>query len=82
MLMLYLTTLDKDAQIREFICQLNELETAIAALSAIAAQGDKMIEAYILEEGERTRLSIQAFDHQDLILPIQQLQSEWQAILA
>lgn len=82
MILLFLKALDEDDQFREFICQVYELETALGTLSAIVAQGNKILEAYIIEEGQRTHLSTQAFDHQDLVYPIQQLQSEWQTILA
>lgn len=82
MIVLFLKAIDENNQIREFVCQIYELETALGALSAIAAQGNKILEAYIIEEGKRTHLSTQAFDHQDLIRPIRQLQRELKLILA
>ena len=82
MIMLFVKALDAENQIRDFFCQIYELETGLGALSAIAVRGNKLIDAYIIEEGNKTRLPIQAFDSQDLIVPIQQLRSEWETILA
>ena len=81
-MLLFLKALDSENQSREFHCQVFELETALLTLSAIATQGNTILEACIFEEGQRTCLPTKAFDHQDLIRPIKQLQSEWTTILA
>ena len=81
MIKLYFRSIDRDNQLRNFDCQLNQLETALDTLNLIAAAGNTLLEIYVIEDGKRTNLPPQAFDGHDLLKPIRSLQRQWETIL-
>ena len=81
MIILFVKTTNRIYPNRHFVCQVNQLETAFEALTAIAATGDTIVEACLQEEGKRTRLPVEAFDGNPILGPIQELQYEWQSLL-
>lgn len=81
MIALYVHSIDSQQQERRFDCRLNELETVLDTLSLIAAAGSTFLKIYLVEDNQRTNLSPQAFDGQNLTKPIRALQQQWETIL-
>lgn len=81
MIQLYIRSIDRDNQLRQFDCQFNQLETALDTLNLIAVAGSTLLDVYMLEDGKRTSLAPQAFDGSDLLKPIRSLQRQWEEIL-
>jgi len=81
-MVLFLTAINRKAEFRDFFCLLGSLEHAFDALSAIAATGDRIIEARLLDEGKWTTLPIDIFDGQSFSTAIRVLETEWQQVLA
>ncbi|WP_157816186.1 hypothetical protein [Spirosoma pollinicola] len=82
MIFLLLTTVDTQHQLREFRCQIDQLEVGFDLLSGIVAQGEKLLSARIIDEGQSLKLPLEAFDGTPFLKAIQELESEWQAILS
>lgn len=80
-MVLLLTAIDQKGQVREFTCHIPSLEVAFDILSRITATGDSLTQASILDQGHLTHLPIDAFDGSIFLAPIQDLESQWQAIL-
>ena len=81
-MVLFLAALDKEAQLREFSCQLDKLEVAFDFLSTIVARGDTLLSAYILDNNERTDLPIDVFDGAPFLEAMQDMEKDWQALLS
>ncbi|MFD2935223.1 hypothetical protein [Spirosoma flavum] len=81
-MILSLTTITSEAEYRNFSCQFSDLETAFDLLNAIVSEGDQLIEAELLDRDERTLLPIEAFDGESCIMPIKQLEKQWEQILS
>lgn len=81
-MVLFLASLDKEAQLREFSCQLDKLEVAFDFLSTIVAKGDTLLNAYILDNNERTDLPIDVFDGAPFLEAMQEIEKEWQSALS
>ncbi len=81
-MVLFLAALDKEAQLREFSCQLDKLEVAFDFLSTIVARGDTLLSAYILDNEGRTDLPIDVFDGDPFLEAMQEMEKDWQSILS
>lgn len=81
MLTLHIQAINKQQQLQDYQCVLNQLETALNTLNLIAAAGNVLLNVYILEEGHRTNLPTQAFDGHDMNAPIRALQTAWETLL-
>ncbi|HEX9959225.1 MAG TPA: hypothetical protein VGA96_18285 [Fibrella sp.] len=81
-MILFLTTLDRQANQREFNCRLTSMEANFDFLSSIVAQGNTLLTAYLVDENSRMDLPVAAFDGLPLSVGIDALQQEWQAILS
>ena len=83
-MMLLLTTIDKEVQVRDFSCILDTLETAFDFLGLIAANGEQILKAEVIDNDERIQLPAEAFTRGGSCFstPIQQLEHEWRQILA
>ncbi len=81
MVILLLTAIDQQAEVRHFSCQLSDMNTGFDLLTTIALMGHTLIEARLLEEGKWTQLPPRAFD-QDPVSPIiNELEKEWHQLL-
>ena len=80
-MVLLLVVTESIVQRREFLCQLNTLETGFEFLSELVAQGYILLEAYLIEQGKFTSLPIEAFDGSPFQEPIEQLENQWTALL-
>ncbi|UFH54183.1 hypothetical protein [Spirosoma sp. KNUC1025] len=80
-MILSFSAIDRHAQFRDFCCNLTGLETILDFLSTITSHGDTILNAYILDEGNRMELPPEAFDGQLFSQPLQQLEEQWQAAL-
>lgn len=81
-MILSFTALNKQGQFRSFSCHISKLEVALDALSTIHSQGDALITAELVDEGNRMELPVDAFDGELLSNPIRQLEEQWQAVLS
>ncbi|GAB3797340.1 hypothetical protein GCM10028819_16340 [Spirosoma humi] len=81
-MVLFLTARDQNAQIRKFSCQLNKLEVAFEFLSDIVAKGSTLLQAYVMDEGDRTELPLAIFNGEPFIETMQELEKEWQTLLS
>ncbi len=81
-MVLFLTAFDKQADVREFCCQLNSMEATFDFLSSLVARGDTLLMAYMVEDNKRIDLPLDAFDGSPFLEAMQYLQQEWQSILA
>lgn len=81
-MILSFTAFDKHGEFRKFFCQLTELEVALDVLSTVAAHGDTIIKAHIIDEGIKTELPPQAFDGEPFSKSIGQLEMQWQTALS
>lgn len=80
--MLFVTAIDRQAQWRNFSCQLDELELALDVAHSIACQGDTLINVCLLDGTSRLELPAAAFDEHPFTEVIQQLRAEWEFVLA
>ena len=76
-----LTALNAQAQVQDFVYQLDTLEAGLDVVSTIAGKAHRLLKVALIGEGSTTLLPIEAFDGQPLSKSIQHLQKEWQAIL-
>lgn len=81
-MILSFTAIDKNAQLRDFFCQQDELESALDILSSIASQGDTLLTASIIDEESRLELPVEVFDGQQFSNSFKQLEKQWQAVLS
>ncbi|WP_420151076.1 hypothetical protein [Spirosoma sp.] len=81
-MILSFTAIDASAQLRNFFYQQEELENALDILSAIASQGDTLLNACIIDEKSRLELPVEAFDGQQFSDSIKQLEKQWQTVLS
>lgn len=81
---LVLTTVDKQAQFRDFVCQLSTLELLLDAINAIALTSDLIIKAQLFDEGKEKgiELPIDGFDGQPISQQLQTLKKQWQQVLS
>lgn len=80
--MLFLTTIDPSNIKREFNCGFTSMEANFDFLSSIVAEGNTLVDAYILEGSSRMELPVAAFDGVPLSEVIRALQQEWEAVLS
>ena len=81
-MMLFVTTFDQQATVREFSCSLGSIEANFDFLSSVVAQGHVLLTAHMLEDMNCTLLPLAAFDGLPLSIGIRALQDEWRAILS
>jgi hypothetical protein len=81
-MLLFLTTIDRESQFRDFRCWLTSLENVFDFLSYISSTGETIIQAEIVDNDQRIQLPPQAFDGAPFSASILQLESEWQQILS
>lgn len=80
-MILFFTTLAKEAIIKTFSCHQDNLESAFDLLSQIVAQGDLIISAQIIDENSITELPPEAFDGESFTEAISKLEKQWQQLL-
>lgn len=80
-MLLYFTSIDKQANFRECSWWFNTLEAAFDALNAVSAKGNHIIRAELIDEEKRTALPVDAFDGDSVSMSIKSLENEWQQIL-
>jgi hypothetical protein len=81
-MILLITTVDYKHQLREFRCQIEQLEVGFDLLSDIVTQGEQLLSACIVDEDHSLTLPLDAFDGMPFLAAIQELEKEWQAILS
>jgi hypothetical protein len=81
MVRLLLTAVDRQGELREFTCQLPDIDSGFDVLSELAATGNILVEARLFEEDSWTPLPPEAFDGQPISPRIRELQKDWQLIL-
>ena len=81
MVVLLLTAIDQQEEVRNFTCHLPDLDTGFDLLTAVARMGHTLIQARILEENKWTQLPPDAFDQEPISPVIKELEKEWQQVL-
>lgn len=76
-----LNALNTRGEFQDFFCQLESLETALDAVSSIAARGNRLLKVVLIEQGSTTLLPLDAFDGQSLSTAIRALEKQWQLAL-
>lgn len=79
---LRLVAVDQLGQERDFSCQLTQLEVGFDILNDIVAQGHTLIQASILDENRSTPLPLEVFEGVSFLKALQELEQEWQSLLA
>lgn len=80
-MILFMRAIDRQAQHRDFTCQFDQLEMVFEFLSSIVAEGDTLLDAYVVDKNEKKQLPIQAFDGAPFLMAMTGLEQEWKAIL-
>ena len=80
-MVLFLKAIDTKDQYREFNCQFDQLEMAFEFLSRLVAEGETLIDAYIVDKEKRQSLSLEAFDGMSFLPVMNELEKEWQSAL-
>ena len=80
-MLLYLTTIDKERQFREFFVLVSSLEKALDFLSLLVSLDSILIKAELVENGKRMELPVEAFDGHLVSPVIQTLEAEWHQVL-
>jgi|GEM_PF-5861792 len=80
-MMLILSALGENNQIKQFTCSLESVEDGFDFLSRIVAGGDTLLAAHLLENRKQVELPVTAFDGMPMSVAIRQLEHEWQAVL-
>ncbi|AUD02009.1 hypothetical protein [Spirosoma pollinicola] len=81
-MLLSFTSIDQHANFRECSWWLTTPEAAFDALSAVAAKGNQILSALLIDEDQRTILPVDAFDGDIFSAPLKELEQEWQQILS
>lgn len=79
--LLHLTAVDQQSNIREFSCDIDQLELGFDVLNQIVAHGDRLIWARLIDKLDIIALPIEAFDGDSVLEPIRALEREWKSIL-
>ncbi len=79
---LVLTAIDENNQLREFTCHLQKLEVGFDLLNDIVAKGQTLVKARLIDNEISTLLPLDAFDGTSFLTAIQELEKEWQSLLA
>ena len=80
-MLLVLTAIDEDYQLREFSCYLQKLEVGFDLLNDIVAKGHTLVKAHLVDDDHSTVLPLDAFDGTSFLVAIQELEQEWQSLL-
>ena len=67
---------------RHFSCSIKTLEDALTLLQSIAAQGDQLSSAYLIDQHSRLKLPVRAIDGESFAMPFEDLKREWEDVLA
>ncbi len=81
-MLLTFRSIDQNANFRECSWWLTTPEAAFDALSTIVAKGNQILSAELIDEGQLTVLSVDAFDGDIFSAPIKELENEWKQILS
>ena len=80
-MLLVLTAIDEDYQLREFSCYLQKLEVGFDLLNDVVAKGHTLVKAHLIDDDQSTPLPLEAFDGTSFLVAIQELEQEWQSLL-
>lgn len=80
-MLIALRALNTRGEFQDFSCQPESLELALDVVSSLAAQGNRLLEVVLIEQGSTTPLPLDAFDGQSFSALIQALEQEWQLAL-
>lgn len=80
-MLLSLSAIDEQGNIRNFHTQFDNLETAFDFLTYVVTQGHVLVEVYILDGNSWISLPLEAFDGQPISPVLQQLEQQWKHIL-
>lgn len=80
-MIILLTAIDSQSQVREFFYQPNSIELGFDIVSQIAAQDTTLINVELIDKGHHMPLPIEVFDGAPLAIPIQKLEQEWAFLL-
>lgn len=81
MVTLLLTAVDSEGELRDFACQLSDIDSGFDVLTSIASRGHTLVKVRLLEEGNWTHLPHRAFDDTPVLPIIRELEKDWQQIL-
>lgn len=81
-MMFRLEAIDIHQEIRQFLYQVNRLETGFEFLNHIVDRGNILISVDLIEDDHRMSLPIEAFDGFSFLPVLRQLELEWVSILA
>ncbi len=80
-MLLILTAIDENYQLREFSCYLQKLEVGFDLLNDVVAKGHTLVKAHLVDKNQITVLPLDAFDGTSFLTDIQELELEWQSLL-
>ncbi|GAB3050050.1 hypothetical protein [Spirosoma pulveris] len=75
-------TIERDGVKKNYSWWVGSVEAAFDVLNSLVAKGRVVIQADLLEEQNRLRLDMDAFEGESFRHPMQQLQRQWQALLS
>jgi hypothetical protein len=77
-----LTAIDEQGQIRDFSCQLSDLETGFDLLSYVAILGHTLLKVRLVDGDNLINLPTEAFDQNPISPVIRELEKEWRHVLS
>lgn len=80
-MVLLLTAIDSLGELREFSCQLPQIETGFDLLTFMDEKGHTLVRARILDEGGSMPLPLKANDVNHALPIVQELEKDWRQIL-
>lgn len=80
-MILSLKSMQPGGDCQYFFCNIDDLESGFEVLSMLAAQGDLVLEAHIMDETTRLDLPAHIFDGKPFRSPIRRLEKQWTRIL-
>lgn len=81
-MILLLTAIDEQGETREFSCQLPHLAGGFDLLTYMDANGQTLVRARIVDEGNLTHIPLDALDGVPIAPIVMKLQKDWRQILA
>lgn len=72
---------DESGTIRNFSCELAQLEAGFDFLSQVVAAEDTLLEVSIIDQGSVIKLPPESFDGSPLLEAMHQLEHEWSSVL-
>lgn len=80
-MLLVLTAIDEQHQLREFSCYLPKLEVGFDLLNDVVAKGHTLVKAHLVDNDQTMALPLDAFDGTSFLAAVQELEQEWQSLL-